>query len=97
MKEIMIKDLQRGTYEHEFNISELNELWTSDDKLWTTSARNRKIASVDDNGNGYEFTFHDSGNSIKLGYAEALHLYILFSDIVDVKVDFVEKTIVKSI
>jgi hypothetical protein len=97
MKEIMIKDLQRGTYEHEFNFNELNELWTSDDRLWTTAARNKRIAYVDDNGNGYEFTFNENGTFIKLNYAEALQLYIMLSELVDVKVDFVEKTIVKSI
>jgi hypothetical protein len=97
MKEIMIKDLSTGSYEHEFNISEDKELWTSDDKLWTSSARNKRVMSVDDNGNGYAIKMHDSGKLLLLGYAEAVQLYIMLSEFMDVKIDFVEKTVVKSI
>lgn len=97
MKEIMIRDLSTGSYEHEFNISDNGELWTSDDKLWTSHARNQKIMSVEDNGNGYAIKMNDSGKILLLGYAEAVHLYIMLSELMDVKIDFVEKTIVKSI
>ena len=97
MKEIMIKDLSTGSYEHEFNISDEGELWTSDDKLWTTSARNKRVMSVDDNGNGYAIKMHDSGKLLLLGYAEAVQLYIMLSELMDVKLDFVEKKVVKSI
>jgi len=97
MKEIMIKDLSTGSYEHEFNISDEGELWTSDDKLWTTTARNKRVMSVDDNGNGYAIKMHDNGKLLLLGYAEAVQLYIMLSELMDVKVDFVEKIVVKSI
>jgi len=97
MTEIMIKDLSTGSYEHEFNISDTGELWTSDDKLWTSAARNKKIMSVDDNGNGYAIKMHDNGKLLLLGYAEAVQLYIMLSEFMDVKIDFVEKTVVKSI
>ena len=97
MKEIMIKDLSTGSYEHEFSISDSGDLWTSDDKLWTSAARNKKIMSVDDNGNGYVIKMHDNGKLLLLGYAEAVQLYIILSELMDVKIDFVEKTVVKSI
>lgn len=97
MKEIMIKDLSKGSYEHEFSISDSVELWTSDDKLWTSSARNKKIISVDDNGNGYEIKMHVSDRLLVIGYEEAVQLYIILSELMDVKIDFVEKTVVKSI
>lgn len=97
MKEIMIKDLSTGSYEHEFSISDNGELWTSDDKLWTSLARNKKVMSVDDNGNGYAIKMHENGKLLLLGYAEAVQLYIMLSELMDVKIDFVEKTVVKSI
>jgi beta-lactamase superfamily II metal-dependent hydrolase len=97
MKEIMINDLSAGSYEHEFNISDSGELWTSDDKLWTATARNKRVMSVDDNGNGYAIKMHDNGKLLLLGYAEAVQLYIMLSELMDVKIDFVEKTVVKSI
>lgn len=97
MKEIMIKDFAAGTYEHEFSISDNGELWTSDDKLWTSSARNKKVMSIDDNGNGYAIKMNESGKLLLLGYAEAVQLYIMLSELMDVKIDFVEKTVVKSI
>lgn len=97
MKEIMVKDFTAGTYEHEFSISDNGELWTSDDKLWTSSARNKKVMSIDDNGNGYAIKMNESGKLLLLGYAEAVQLYIMLSELMDVKIDFVEKTVVKSI
>jgi beta-lactamase superfamily II metal-dependent hydrolase len=97
MKEIMIKELSTGSYEHEFNVSDEGELWTSDDKLWTTTARNKRVMSVDDNGNGYAIKMHENGKLLLLGYAEAVQLYIMLSELMDVRIDFVEKTVVKSI
>ena len=53
--------------------------------------------SVDDNGNGYGIKTHETGKLLVLGYEEAVQLYILLSELMDVKIDFVEKTVVKSI
>lgn len=97
MKEVMIRHVESGTYNHEFNVSDNKELWTSDDKLWASSARNKKIMSVDDNGNGYAIKTHETGKLLVLGYEEAVQLYILLSELMDVEIDFVEKTVVKSI
>jgi hypothetical protein len=97
MKEIMIKHAESNSYNHEFTISDNVELWTSDDKLWVSSARNKRIISVDDNGNGYGIKMHESGRLLVMGYEEAVQLYIILSELMDVKIDFVEKTVVKSI
>ena len=72
MKEIMIKDLSTGSYEHEFTISDNGELWTSDDKLWTSLARNKRIMSVDDNGNGYAIIY----TTIRQQYTQSMENHL---------------------
>lgn len=97
MKEIMIRHTESQSYNHEFNVSDNGELWTSDDKLWSSGSRNQRVMSLEDDGNGYILNLHEGKRSFRICYHEAVQMYILLSEAMDVKIDFVEKTVVKSI